>query len=670
MRQHIDKTLGLAGEGKLFQTLRSHLGRLYQIVPIPLGSPADQFVSCALIVLCQDSWAPETMQHLNYQCVQLGVAFLPVYTTLNLGIVGPCVLPHRTGCATCAEQRARMAILKDSEQRFFYHYVSIAREKKVDQPWLTTWSLDILVQVVLAEIAAYLHTPEQLRTQRAQVHLALDTQESSLHPFLPLSDCSACGHKPPDTSEQAIIVLQSQAKSAPFSYHVRDLVANEEALLHTYVDSSLGVIAAFTPKHDSAQPHTFAFARTIPNACETPTSAMGMSTRWNQSRIVALAEALERIAGQYPHKKQTNVRASYHQLVGTEAVLDPTTLGLHSPEQYARPDFRFVPYHHDLSLDWVWGYSFKHERPILVPETCAYYGGNAHQVNYNAFVYEISNGCALGGNREEAILHGILEVAERDAFLLTWYARLALPRLDLRSVTDPFTRLLITHLEQVSGYTLAAFNATLDHAIPCLWVMAIDEQLLKRPRVLCIGGSHPHPERALTKALQELGAMLLPPVNPETFEQERERLLTMLQDPFEVQHMQDHARLYRLPEAFDRLGFLFHAQRYQSFQEAFPAFYQQPSYRMDLYDDLMVLIDHYLQHAIDIIVVDQTSPEQEVHDLHCVKVLMPGMLSMTFGHAYRRTSGCQRLLQVPYALGYQPQALTEADLNPYPHPFP
>lgn len=66
-------------------------------------------------------------------------------------------------------------------------------------------------------------------------------------------------------------------------------------------------------------------------------------------------------------------------------------------------------------------------RPILVPESIAYYS-LGHR---DAYVYETSNGCAIGGSLEEAIFHGILEVVERDAFLLTWYAELPLPALIL-----------------------------------------------------------------------------------------------------------------------------------------------------------------------------------------------------------------------------------------------
>ena len=74
-------------------------------------------------------------------------------------------------------------------------------------------------------------------------------------------------------------------------------------------------------------------------------------------------------------------------------------------------------------MDWVWGYSFLQERPILVPELLAYYSLSCGE----GFVYETSNGCALGGSLEEAIFHAIMEVVERDSFLLTWYARLPSP---------------------------------------------------------------------------------------------------------------------------------------------------------------------------------------------------------------------------------------------------
>lgn len=90
---------------------------------------------------------------------------------------------------------------------------------------------------------------------------------------------------------------------------------------------------------------------------------------------------------------------------------------------------------------------------------------------------------------------------------------------------------------------------------------------------------------------------------------------------------------------------------------------------MDLRDDLEYLISYYLKRGMDIIVVDQTAPEHTYCGLRCVKVLMPGMLPMTFGQLNRRIIGFERLHQLPSTLGYRSQPLTEAEINPHPHPF-
>jgi ribosomal protein S12 methylthiotransferase accessory factor len=90
----------------------------------------------------------------------------------------------------------------------------------------------------------------------------------------------------------------------------------------------------------------------------------------------------------------------------------------------------------------------------------------------------------------------------------------------------------------------------------------------------------------------------------------------------------------------------------------------------DLRDDLLAVLDRYLQTGLDVIAVDQTTPEHRLRDLACVKVLIPGLVPMTFGHHNRRVVGLPRLHVVPQLLGYRSRPLTDDELNPAPHPFP
>src|SRR5699024_3898192 len=68
--------------------------------------------------------------------------------------------------------------------------------------------------------------------------------------------------------------------------------------------------------------------------------------------------------------------------------------------------------------------------------------------------------------------------------------------------------------------------------------------------------------------------------------------------------------------------------------------------------------------------VDQTTAEHRAEGFSCAKVIVPGLVPMTFGHDYRRLTGLPRLLTVPRVLGHRERDLTPEELNPHPHPFP
>lgn len=125
--------------------------------------------------------------------------------------------------------------------------------------------------------------------------------------------------------------------------------------------------------------------------------------------------------------------------------------------------------------------------------------------------------------------------------------------------------------------------------------------------------------------------------------------------------------LYSLPEAEERLRFLLEPNRtLRAFRDEFG---QRPAHP-DLTDDLKDALQAFRQLKLDVIVVEQTTPELQRNGLHCVKVLIPGMLPMTFGYHMTRLTGLERVLTVPAKLGYVKEPLSFEQLNPYPHPFP
>lgn len=666
MEEQKKRLIGLIGQGLIYQHVKRHAERVHQIMPLTAESSSQQLATAAMIIYCSDTWSPKTLREINKRCLQEQVALLPVFTQFDEAIIGPCVLPQKPGCTSCAELRKLGATSTEADRQLLRQQ---EYEPVASQPWLSPFSLETIAVLVGEEISAYMRGPEQPQTVSALLTVSLATLECGRHAFLPNPTCPNCGQIPDDKAELAVISLQARQKLGAFTYRMSQPEANPEQILSTYLEPRTGLVPYLAAENTNLLP--LASAR-IASEGDNP-SGTGCTLRSDQSRLISVLEVIERYAGLRPRGKHTSVQASYHQLLqkGEEA-LDPTTLGLHSLEQYEQSKHipsprQLVPYHHDLECHWVWGYSFQKRAPILVPEHCAYYGIPASPDN-PAFVFDVSNGCALGNCLEEAIFHGMLEVVERDAFLLTWYAQLQVPRLDLHSLIDPTVRLLLEHFEYHSGYTIQAFNITLDHTIPCLCLLCVDEQNRPgKPKAFVAAGSHPHPEQALLKALREFAMYL---ISPRPLDQQgRAEALALLADANLVQRMDHHPLVYYLPEAFERLNFLYHTPHQQTFQGAFQDFYQSPPEGMDLRDDLEGVVDFYLKRGSEVIVVDQTAPEHRPCGLRCVKVLMPGMLPMTFGHNNRRTTGFERLHQLPFTLGYRSQPLTEADINPHPHPF-
>jgi ribosomal protein S12 methylthiotransferase accessory factor len=669
MNESRKPVIGLLGGGLIAHYVQRRLANACQVLPYNEVSGPE--MACALLVYCSDVWAPGTLRDINRRCLQAEVALLPIYTQFAEGMIGPCVIPRQAGCTSCAELRKSGAISFTADRELLRASLSQVHSPVTYQPWLSSFGLETLALLAAREVTTYLHDPAQLQTACALLTVSLSTLQCQRHSLLPSPACPDCGQQPADRAELAEIVLQARPKADAATYRIREPLAGRARILATYVDQCTGLVSSLLTQQTRFLPTT---STQLSTGGET-TTGTGCTLSPDHSQLVSVLEVVERYAGLRPRGKRTAVRASYHQLLRDgQPTLDPGTLGLPALEQYeqqhdAHTCRRLRPYHPDLVCHWVWGYSFQRRSPVLVPEHCAYYGLPANDEN-PVFVSEISNGCALGNCLEEAILHGMLEVVERDAFLLMWYARLQVPRLDPHSLTDPTARLLLEHLEYHSGYTIHIFHLALDHAVPCLCLLGVDEQMREgKPKAIVAAGAHPRPEQALVKALREFAMFL---AFPRVLDQQsRARAQEMLADAHLVRQMEHHPLVYYLPEAFERLHFLYHTPRCQTFQEAFPEFYQGTGApeRLDLRDDLEALIAYYLKRETDSIVVDQTAPEHRSCGLSCVKVLMPGMLPMTFGQQNRRITGFQRLRQLPWTLGYQDHPLTVGEINPYPHPF-
>ncbi|MED0676066.1 TOMM precursor leader peptide-binding protein [Aneurinibacillus thermoaerophilus] len=643
--------VAVVGEGLLAEHVYGELSAQYQVVrqtDFEAGVPE----ATELALVLHDAWHPSVHQKAEEVLRPIGIPWLRGFVSFGEGIVGPLVRPGTPGCSRCADRRRLMAG-HDRKEMWELQQRLAAHGGVPCDAWASRTGLLQVAHLLGAEAQRVLQGSQAYSEGRVFL-INLKTLKSSCHFFLPDPLCPVCGRLPDDSLIAARISLQPSPKISTDSYRCRSMDDLNKVLVKDYLDYRMGLLNG--KMYDLMSPFADVSVNLPLFAGDEGTA--GRTHSYAVSELTAILEGLERYCGLSPHGKRTVIHDSYRNL--EDQALNPLKVGVHAKEQYARPGFPFQPFHPDRPMDWVWGYSFLQERPILVPERLAYYGlGCGH-----GFVYETSNGCALGGSLEEAIFYGIMEVVERDSFLMTWYAQLPLPRIDPYSANDQELQLMVDRLRAVAGYDVYLFNATMEHGIPSVWALAKNRKQ-KGVNLICAAGAHLDPVRATKGAIHELAGLML--TLDEKFEMNKEEYVRMLHDPSLVQQMEDHSMLYSLPQAQERLQFLLDENRpLRTFDEEF----KWKARHADLTDDLQDILQVFRQLNLDVIVVDQTTPEIIRNGLYCVKVLIPGMLPMTFGYHFTRVIGLERVLRVPVELGYAKQPLTLEQLNPHPHPFP
>lgn len=393
----------------------------------------------------------------------------------------------------------------------------------------------------------------------------------------------------------------------------------------------------------------------------TPTAleeGFGRSGKAADDTVIALLEGIERFAGMRPRGQRTATTGSYAAL--RAHAIDPASFLLHAPEQHGEPGFSLAAYSPDTEYDWVWGYSFRRDDAVLVPLQLAYFGlGPAAQVTGGRFVYEISNGCAIGSSIGEATLHGLLEAIERDAFLASWHSGRKVRTLDARGCGDPFVRAMLARLG-AEGLETDVYDLRCDLPPAVVAVRIRDPEQRFGPAALFAAGAHPDPDRALRAALGE-AATFVRRYDPKEREARLRSAEILLDAPSEVRSMDDHALQCWPRRALAERDFRTTPGPALPWSDVpgMPGAEDAPTRAL-----LADLVNATLSVASDVIVVDQGFEPFRSRGVHCVKVLAPGLLPMTFGHRYRRLSR-ERLMRV---LG--PDAGDVPAFREDPHVFP
>jgi ribosomal protein S12 methylthiotransferase accessory factor len=562
-------------------------------------------------------------------------------------VVGPVVVPGETACWNCARLR-QLATSKDPEVAHALQDSLLARRLVSRIRTYLAPMAPLLGHLLALEALKILsqYTSSDLIGRLLVQNLV--TFETTVHAIIRMPWCEICGGARVGEIPASDLVVSAgmlgigESTSSKLN---KDGKSDElRKSLAGWVDSRTGIIKHLTvvppettgvdlPVVSLAVLASYTDGVYVPN---DPKICWGKGLTPTEAMMGAVGEALERYSAAR-YRKADLQRCALTVLEGD--FLDPRRLCLYDPAQYDQPDFPFARFDPRRPVEWVRGHWLDTGADVWVPALSTYLDFDV--CAEELFCQVTSNGLAAGVGQEDATLRAVLELVERDAFMITWLTQ------------RPSQKLLLDHT--VEGAVHGAIQQLSKRGVEVeLYLLELG---LSLPTVVCLGigdgeqwpgitvdlAAHISARTAIRKAV--LGHTLTGSYIQRLMRSGEHEIP---RGPEDVHTPADHA-LYYVPAKRARV--------FEFLREgAGPA---MPLAEIPEPQDvsLRVCIDLLAARGIRVAVVDVTSPDVATGPFRVVRALGPEMQPIDFGFALRRLAN-PRL-----------KAMLTGDLNPHPHPL-
>lgn len=312
----------------------------------------------------------------------------------------------------------------------------------------------------------------------------------------------------------------------------------------------------------------------------------GKGASREQARVSAIMEAMERYSAEPKDEKLR--RDLMENMMSSENAVDPRSLIL--------PQMINLHVHHQ-PIAWVKGYDLMEGEDVWVPAAAVYH---PYSSNKDLQLFRSNtNGLASGNNLEEAVLHGMCEVIERDAWSICEARRRPRGEIVVEEGCPVVSELLEKFRSQ--GVEVHLKDLTSDVGIPTI-AAAADDVRMKDPALLNLGvGTHLSPRVAAIRALTEVA----------------QSRCTQIHGAREDTTKADLNRTVGY-ERMKRLNAMYFSPSTEVRMEDFPEFDTK-----DILEDIEVVLDHLLDRGFEqVIAVELTRPELGIP---VVRMIVPGM---------------------------------------------
>lgn len=535
------------------------------------------------------------------------------------GLLGPVIGPDTGPCLSCWQ--ARLA----------------AHRPRPLEPWeleglagLPVHARRLFVSHVLREVLAHLLDRPDGLGPGAFKTLDYRSGEIRAHRFLAAPECPACW-KPGEASGSA----EPRGPELPASDLV-DPTSGIFQVLHVRRLESrhLPLVSASARLGDT---------RALGRSWSHPISG-GMGVDADEAVGRALGEGLERYCATTPRACMEEVPRGWKDL--DEPALSPERLHLFSPEQHASKGFPYRPPTAETPLRWSRGFSLPHRREVLLPSAVVHMPYEPVPPE-QPLVPAHSHGLACGPSLDAALMAGLCELVERDAFTLFWQQQRPRPR--VHGLSQARGRLGCLYDEaRARGWRVRVYDLRRELPMPVFLVMAQPgrpEDEGGWPALMVGAAASPDAAQALERAFMELfqNHRYLAAVRPDPHSASSDPPRSDDVDSFEA-----HALFYsRHPDRIERLSFLEEGEPIALGDIAsFP--------RGDPATDVADWSERLEACGFTVFACDLTTRDVRGAGRHVARVVVPEMVRLHSEHA----------------LPFLGSPRLEGARNPHPHPFP
>jgi ribosomal protein S12 methylthiotransferase accessory factor len=436
---------------------------------------------------------------------------------------------------------------------------------------------------------------------------------------------------------------------------VKNLIEIKKLL--KFVDKDRGPIEKVYPNIlYNDEPKIYSFTACLKNTAKITDGfsanryAVGSAFSKEKALLRALGEAIERYFLSI-YKEKNLIWRSYKELKYSKVNrIDPQDFVTFSNSKFIKQSKFELYKDRNNKLSWVKGFSLTQGSDVFIPAQIVFIPYH-FKLNEPIIRLPISTGAACYSSLKGAILKGLLEVIERDAYMISYLNKLSRNIIDISSSQDEAFKKITSSIKR---YNLELCILDISNEVPVYSILAILIDRTGYGPAISVGiKSDLDVKNAIIGAIEELfhGRFWI----RDTLFKTKTKKLKEIQDRkyFSYLDLKERGLFWSRPEAINKIKFFLKGKKIPI-----------KNYSNKKAKNLNCLLNWFKQEEIETIYVDVAPPDLKRKKVYVVKVIVPQFQPLCLDERFPHWDG-ERLRNIPLKLGFKPLKT----VNKIPQPF-